>query len=152
MTHHRSIDRNADVHALLRVLAHLLELAHGLLMLAWGIGLPLLVWRGWPRLRHAYILFSLGFVLVSLASHLLLGQCALTLWSHLLWEAAGETRERVPFVITFTNRVAHIRPSEDTAVLIWEIAIATYCMLALWAWRFRGRPSRYGSREHGRIQ
>lgn len=118
----------------LRFLAGLVELAHGLLMVVWGLGLPLLVWHGWPRVRHAYIWFSLCFVLVSLASHALLGECVLTLWARALWEASGEASERVPFVVTFTNRVAGIRPSTDTAVLIWELAIAAYCVLGLWGW------------------
>jgi hypothetical protein len=117
------------------------ELTHGVLMLAWGLGLPLLVWRGWPRLRHGYIWFSLGFVLVSLASHLLLGECFLTVWAQRLWQTSGEPSERVPFVVTFTNRIAHVRPSTDTAVLIWELAIAVYCVLGLWSWRSKALPS-----------
>jgi hypothetical protein len=128
-----------------RLLAGLVELTHGLLMLVWGVGLPLLVWRRWPRLRHVYIWFSLGFVLVSLASHLLLGECVLTRWAHSLWQASGEASERVPFIVTFTNRVARIRPSTDTAVLIWELAIAAYCLLGLWGWRRAGRNSPDGN-------
>ena len=127
------------MHAPFRLLAGLVELAHGLLMLAWGLGLPLLVWRRWPRLRHAYIWFSLGFVLVSLASHALLDECVLTFWAHALWEATGVASEQVPFVVTFTNCIAGVRPSTDTAVLIWELAIAAYCVLGLWGWRRGGR-------------
>jgi hypothetical protein len=108
-------------------------------MLAWGLGLPLLVWRRWPRVRHAYVWFSLGFVLVSLASHLLLGECVLTLWAHSLWQATGEANQQVPFVVTFTNRIAGVRPSTDAAVLIWELAIAAYCVLGLWGWQRAGR-------------
>jgi len=128
------------VPTLFRFLASLVELSHGLLMLAWGLGLPLLVWRGMPRLRRAYIWFSLGFVAVSLASRWLLGECVLTTWARWLWEAGGGHGESVPFIVTFTNRVASVRPSTDTAVLIWEVAIVLYCLVGLWGWRASARP------------
>lgn len=126
--------------ALFRFLAGSVELCHGLLMIAWGLGLPLLVWRRHPRLSHYYVRFSLVFVLGSLLSNVLLGGCVLTTLAHWLWEAGGGHAERVPFIVTFTNRVASIRPSNDAAVLIWEIAIATYCVVGLWGWRDRERP------------
>ena len=111
------------VSGLFRFLAAGVELVHGLLMVAWGLGLPLLVWRRFPRLRRAYIWFSLTFVAVSLVSHALLGECVLTTGARALWEAGGGYAERVPFIVTFTNRIARIRPSADAAVLVWEVAI-----------------------------
>jgi hypothetical protein len=137
------------VAGLFRFLAAGVELLHGVLMLAWGLGLPLLVWQRFPRLRRAYIWFSLTFVGVSVVSHALLGECVLTTWARALWEAGGGYAERVPFVVTFTNRVAHIRPSTDAAVLVWEVAILAYCVLGLWGWRWMPRlaaarlPSRH---------
>lgn len=108
-------------------------------MVTWGLGLPLLVWRRWPRLRRAYSWFSLSFVAVSVVSHALLGECVLTTMARALWEAGGGYAEKVPFIVTFTNRVARVRPSTDAAVLVWEVAILAYCVLGLWGWRWLPR-------------
>jgi hypothetical protein len=124
------------VSGLFRFLAGGVELLHGVLMVTWGLGLPLLVWRRWPRLRRAYIWFSLTFVAVSVLSHALLGECVLTAWARALWEAGGGYAEKVPFIVTFTNRVARVRPSTDAAVLAWEVAILAYCVLGLWGSRW----------------
>ncbi|MEY2934289.1 MAG: hypothetical protein RL033_5038 [Pseudomonadota bacterium] len=104
-------------------------------MIAFGLGLPLLVWRRYPGLSRLYIRFSLVFVLGSLLSNALLDACVLTRLAQWLWEAGGGHAERVPFIVTFTNRVASIRPSNDAAVLVWELAIALYCIVGLWGWR-----------------
>lgn len=120
-----------------RFLAGAVELCHGLLMVAWGLGLPLLVWRRFERLSRAYIWFSLTFVLGSLLSSLLLGECVLTTVAHWLWQASGGHTEKVPFIVTFTNYVASIRPSADAAVVLWKVAIGLYCVVGLWAWRGR---------------
>lgn len=119
-------------------------MCHGLLMVVWGLGLPLLVWRRSSRLSRAYVWFSLTFVLGSLLSQALLHQCVLTRLAHQLWEAGGEHAERVPFIVTFANTVARIRPSTDAAVLIWKVGIALYCVVALIGWRTRERPVSYG--------
>ncbi len=123
-----------------KLLAGAVELCHGLLMIVWGLGLPLLVWRRFARLRLAYIYFSLTFVLGSLLSSLLLGECVLTTVAHWLWQASGGHHEKVPFIVTFTNYVASIRPSTDSAVLIWKLAIGLYCVVGLWGWRGRSQP------------
>jgi hypothetical protein len=43
--------------------------------------------------------------------------------------------DRVPFIVRFTNGVAGIRPSTRAAVLLWEGAIAIYCVALLYWWR-----------------
>jgi len=129
----------ACVSGLFRFLAASVELIHGLLMVTWGLGLPLLVWQRFPRLRRAYIWLSLTFVGISLVSHALLGECVLTTWARALWEAGGGYAEKVPFIVTFTNRIARVRPSTDAAVLVWEVAILAYCVLGLWGWRLAPR-------------
>jgi hypothetical protein len=113
-------------------------------MLAWGLGLPLLVWRRFERLSRAYIVFSLTFIVGSVLSRLLLGECVLTTVAHWLWQASGGHTEKVPFIVTFTNRIARIRPSTDAAVLIWEAAIALYCVIGLWGWRLRDQAAELG--------
>jgi len=104
-------------------------------MLAWGLGLPLLVWHRWRRLSRTYLWFSLSFVAGSLLSHWLLGGCLLTRLAQSLWEAGGAHMDRVPFIVRFTNGVAGIRPSTRAAVLLWEGAIAIYCVALLYWWR-----------------
>jgi hypothetical protein len=124
------------VSPLYRVLALAVELSHGLLMTLWGLGLPLLIWHRWPRLRHSYLWFSLAFIGGSLLSHWLLGECALTTLARALWEFAGApAAERVPFIVRFTNRVAGIRPSTRAAVLLWQAGISIYCVALLCGWR-----------------
>jgi hypothetical protein len=123
------------VSSLYRFLALAVELSHGLSMMLWGLGLPLLIWPRWPRLRHAYLWFSLVFLGGSLLSHWLLGECVLTTAARALWELAGAATERVPFIVRFTNGVAGIRPSTRVAVLIWQAGISIYCVALLCGWR-----------------
>ncbi|MEO8180202.1 MAG: hypothetical protein ABI895_15310 [Deltaproteobacteria bacterium] len=121
--------------SLYRFLALTIELGHGLLMALWGLGLPLLIWHRWPRLTRAYLWFSLSFVVGSLLSHWLLGECLLTTLAQWLWESAGTQVERVPFIVRFTNAVAGIRPSTRAAVLLWQGGISIYCVALLYWWR-----------------
>ena len=119
-----------------RGLALAVEFSHGLLMVLWGVGLPLLVWHRFPRLSRAYVCFSLAFVAVSVVSHQLLGECVLTTLARACWQLAGSPGDDVPFIVTFTNWVAGVSPDSRAAVLAWEFAIALYCMVFLWGgWR-----------------
>lgn len=117
---------------LLRWLAWSVDLTHALLMLLWGIGLPLLYWNRYPRLSQAYEWFALAFVGGSVASHLAIGECFLTLLSRNLWEAAGGFRDRIPFVVLLVNAVARVRPSTRTAVLFWQGAVVVSALSVLW--------------------
>jgi hypothetical protein len=130
-----------NVQDFFKLAAGAVELCHGLLMVVWGLGLPLLVWRRFERLSRAYGWFSLTFVLGSLLSRVVLGECVLTTVAHWLWQASGGHQEKVPFIVTFTNSVARIRPSNDAAVLIWEVAIALYILIGLWGWRSRAQSA-----------
>jgi hypothetical protein len=119
------------------------------MMLLWGVGLPLLIWHRLARLSRAYVWFSLVFVLGSVVSHQLLGECVLTTLARVSWESAGGQPEAVPFIVRFTNWVAGVRPSARAAVLVWEVAIALYCVAFLWGWRrlaSRSAPSRSTTR------
>jgi hypothetical protein len=119
-----------------KCLALAVEFSHGLLMVLWGLGLPLLVWHRFARLSRAYVCFSLTFVAVSVVSHQLLGECVLTTVARTLWQSAGSPTESVPFIVTFTNWVAGFSPDSRAAVLIWEFAIALYGIVFLWSgWR-----------------
>jgi hypothetical protein len=132
---HANCFKQLLVATLFRLLALSIELSHGLLMVAWGLGLPLLFWHGLPRLSRAFMWFSIGFILVSVASHLLLGECVLTSMARYFWQRAGGHREHVPFVVLLTNRIAGVRPSARAAVLAWEFAILAYSVALLLSWK-----------------
>jgi hypothetical protein len=121
--------------AVFRALAASVELFHAFVMIAWGLGLPLLFWHRYRRLSRGYMWFSLVFVSTSVLSRLVLGECFLTTLARYLWEAGGGFRERVPFTVLFANAVAGVRPSTRAAVLAWEIAIVTTSLGTLLCWR-----------------
>lgn len=77
--------RKAVVPTAFRFLALALELSHGLLMVVWALGLPLLVWHRLALLSRAYVGFSLVFVAGSVISHLTLGECVLTMLARAAW-------------------------------------------------------------------
>jgi len=116
----------------LRFVAAAVEFSHGLVMVLWGLGLPLLLWHRFQRLSRLYMWLSLAFVGGSVLSHQLLGECVLTALARWLWQRAGVPVEEVPFIVQLTNQIARIRPSARSAVLMWEAAIAIYCMGFLW--------------------
>jgi hypothetical protein len=117
-----------------RLLASAVDALHALSMLAWGIGLPLLVWHRFQRLSHAYMIYALAFVTVSLASHFLLGECVLTTLARELWLRGGGYRDGVPFTVLLANTVAGLRPSRREVVLLWELAIFVTSAGSVWCW------------------
>lgn len=117
------------------MLAMVVDVGHALVMLVWGLGLPLLVWHRFERLSHAYTVFSALFVVASVGSQLALGECFLTSLSRSLWVASGGWREQVPFTVIIANTVAGIRPSTQAAVRAWEVAILATSLGGLWSWR-----------------
>jgi hypothetical protein len=127
--------------ALYPALAMTIDLMHGLVMVVWGLGLPLLVWHRYPRLSHGYVWFAMTFVMLTVVSHAALGECFLTSASRELWHAAGGGRESVPFTVLFVNAVAGVRPTTRTAVLLWEAAVFVTSIGSLWAWH-RTHPRR----------
>ena len=135
------------MHTTLRFLAATVEFGHGLMMVLWGLGLPLLLWHRFERLSRLYMWLSLVFVAGSLVSHQLLGECVLTTLARQLWQSAGVATDHVPFIVRFTNQVARIRPSTRGAVLIWEAAILIYCVAFLWG---RNRLSERQPQHHSR--
>lgn len=110
------------------------DLIHAVAMIVWAIGLPLLIWHRYPRLSHAYMWYSLTFIIITLVSHWVLGQCFLTVLARVCWNAAGIERAEVPFTTLLVNKVAGIRPSSRTSVLIWEFAILISCIGNIFFW------------------
>lgn len=127
---------------LFRWLAASVDFAHALLMLAWGLGLPLLFWHRWPRLSRAYVWFAIGFVGASVLSQGAIGECVLTTLARRLWTLAGGHRDGVPFVVICVNAVARIRPSTRAAALAWQLAIAISALGVAWHFEREGRGRR----------
>ena len=129
-----------------RILAMSVDLLHAAAMIAWGAGLPLLVWHRYPRLSRAYTWFAAAFVLSTIASQWLLGECFLTRAARDFWLRSGAFRETVPFTVLFTNTVAGIRPTSRTAVLMWEVAVLVTSLGSLWSF-YRGSTRGRGARD-----
>jgi hypothetical protein len=130
-----------NVSSLYRVLAMTTDVVHAAAMVAWGLGLPLLVWHRRRRLSRAYAWFAMAFVISTVASQQVLGECFFTRLARELWNASGGFREDVPFTVVFANAVAGIRPTTRTAVLLWETAVFVTSAGSLWCWH-RTHPRR----------
>jgi hypothetical protein len=130
--------------SLFRGVAMAIDWTHALVMIAWGVGLPLLVWHRFPRISRAYMWFAMSFVVLSVVSHEILGECFLTTLARAAWTSGGGFRERVPFTVLLTNAVAGIRPSTRAAVLAWEFAVFASSLGSLWCWH-KTHPRRRGS-------
>jgi hypothetical protein len=114
-------------------LAICVDVLHTLAMVVWGLGLPLLLWHRWPRLSRAYLWYALTFVLVSVGTHQIYGECFLTKIARDL-RAIGDPNvlsEYSSFSVRLVNFVAGIRPTEDAAVLAWEIALSITALFML---------------------
>src|SRR5688572_186834 len=120
------------------ILAAAVEVTHGLSMIVWGLGLPLLAWHRYERLSRFYMWYALAFVVLSVSSNHLLGECFLTTFARHLWLLGGGYRDGVPFTVLFANAVAGIRPSAREAVLAWQLAIIATSIGTLWCWRKTG--------------
>jgi hypothetical protein len=123
------------------VLAEVVDVAHALSMLVWGLGLPLLVWHRFPRLSRAYMWFAIAFVLISVVSHYALGECVLTTMARCLWHASGTARDGAPFMTLLVNDIAGIRPSNRSVVHAWELAVLATSVGSLWCWARTSRKS-----------
>ena len=87
------------------------------------------------------------FVIASVASRALLGECFLTTIARELWNSGGGFRERVPFTVIATEWIAGIRPTSREAVLLWEVAVFATSAGGLWCWY---RTSGFGFRQQRR--
>ncbi len=115
-------------------LAMLVDLTHALAMLAWGLGLPLLFWHRFERLSVLYTWYAMLFVVTTLISQVTLEECFLTRLARDFWQASGGFRDREPFTVVLANTVAGIRPTNRSAVLLWELAVFVTSLGSLWSW------------------
>jgi len=129
-----------------RLLAMGVDALHLAAMLLWGIGLPLLFWHGRPRLSRLYMWYAIVFVVVTLLSHHVIGECVLTSLARSLWIAGGIERDTTPFTTVVVNAVASIRPSSRIVVLLWELGVLLSAAGSLWCWS-RTKPRRGGTQQ-----
>jgi hypothetical protein len=129
----------AETNPVYTALAAAVEVTHGLTMIVWGLGLPLLVWHRWKPLSRAYMWYAIAFVAISVVSNQILGECFLTTLARHLWLAGGGYRDDVPFTVLFANAVAGIRPTTREAVLAWQTAIVVTSIGTLFCWRKTGQ-------------
>lgn len=117
------------------MLATLIDLFHALSMVVWAGGLPLLVWRRYPRLSRAYAIYALAFVVLSQLSQWVLGECFLTTIARWAWESQppGTAPPDVDdwFTVRLSRAVFGATPSHRAVVWISELSIVATAALAL---------------------
>jgi hypothetical protein len=103
------------------------ELFHALAMAAWVVGLPLLFWHRWPRGTRWYAVYAIAFVVLSQASHWILGECFLTTLARDVFEQtapaarSGELDDW--FTVRLARRIFGMAPSHRAVVLASEIGM-----------------------------
>ena len=111
------------------------DLLHAMLMVAWVIGMPLLLWHRWPRLAQGYAGYAIAFVTTSQLSQWLLGECFLTNIALWFWE-------RVPssapvshdwFTVRIARAVFHMAPSHRFIAHLSEALVLATALAALWS-------------------
>jgi hypothetical protein len=119
------------------MLAPLIDVVHALLIAAWVLGLPLLVWRRHARLSRAYAIYALSFVLISQVSQWLLGECFLTTLARFAWESQPPGTAPPDVEEWFTVRAAQAvfgaAPSHRAVVIVSEALIVATALTALWS-------------------
>lgn len=126
-------------------LAAFVDFVHALAMVLWIGGIPLLFWHRWPRLSRAYAYYALAFIVISQLSHYLLGECFLTSLSRWLWQSSPAHPEEAPhtwFTVRFAEAVFHLRPTERSIVIAWEVLVVV-CGVGFFVHLRRGRRSRH---------
>ncbi len=116
-------------------------------MIVWGLGLPLLFWHRWRGITRGYLVYSASFILISVVSHFVFGECFLTTLARQAYEAGHHPalREKVSFIVRMTELIAGIRPSERWAVWVWQVGLFTSSTGMLWYFhRERVRSRRRG--------
>lgn len=115
------------------------DLLHSLLMAAWVIGFPLLVWHRWPRLTRAYCVYSIAFVILNQVSQALLGECFLTTIARMCWMRAPAgsvpTGMNEWFTVRLAQAIFHLTPTHRSIKLLSEILVVLTAVGVLVAYR-----------------
>jgi hypothetical protein len=111
------------------------DFVHAMLMVAWMVGLPLLVWHRWPRVAYGYALYAIVFVVVSQLSQWFLGECFLTSIAIFFWQhvpsAAPDSQEW--FTVRLAQAVFHMAPSHRSIAVVSELMVVMTALAALWS-------------------
>ncbi len=99
------------------------DFVHALLMTAWVAGLPLLFWQRWPRVTRAYGIYAVTFIVVSQASHLLLGECVFTTLARASLRLSTTAVSDEWFTVRVARAVFGLTPSHRIVVWISETLI-----------------------------
>ena len=107
------------------VLGATVDFVHALLMAAWVLGMPLLFWSRWPRLSHAYAIYSIVFIVVNQLSMIFLGECILTTVARACWRIPG-TPVRASeewFTVRMAEAIFSLTPSHKAIKLVSKALI-----------------------------
>jgi hypothetical protein len=99
------------------------DVFHALLMAAWIVGIPLLFWRGCPRLSVAYCIFSVLFIIVNQVSHYTLGKCVFTTMADWCYNHAGQRVTDEWFVVRMTKLIFGCVPTQRVINIATQIII-----------------------------
>lgn len=107
------------------VLATAVDLIHAASMAVWLLGLPVLFVRSarWRRARRGFAYYAIGFVVVSQASQMLLGECFLTTLVRPLWERGGYEASSDWFTVRLAQLVFGMIPSHRAISRAWEALV-----------------------------
>lgn len=108
-----------------------IDLVHVLAMLAWICGLPILLTSRWPRLKRAYAIYALAFVVLTQGSRLVLGECFLTTLVRPLYERAGATISPDWFTVRLSHAVFGLAPSRRAITVVSQLLVAVTAAAAL---------------------
>lgn len=124
------------------ILGAAVDLLHAFAMAAWVVGLPLLFVRRWPRVRLAYAVFAIFFVVTSQLSMVFLNECFLTTIARFFYERAPEhVASHEWFTVRIANAVFGMAPSHRVISRISEVLIlVTAAGAVLSVLRGRRRP------------
>jgi len=118
--------------------ASVIDALHALFMVTWVLGLPLLFWRRWPRLTKAYGVYVVVFIVLSQASHYLLGECFLTALSRYFWQLGGgapSPGSEEWFTVRFAWFIFGLSPSHRSIVIASEALISITALGILFSMR-----------------
>ena len=121
-----------------QLVGSLVDVVHALFMAVWVLGLPLLFLQRWPRLRRAYGIYAIVFIVLSQASEWLLGECFLTTVASRLWErASGVTTIDASewFTVRLAKWIFDMAPSHRAIVIVSELLILVTALGVLFSLR-----------------
>lgn len=122
------------------------DFVHALIMAAWVAGLPLLFWHRWPRLSRAYGVFAVAFIVVSQASHFLLGECFFTTLARWCLSESSSPVSGEWFTVRAAQAIFHLTPSHRSVVWVSETLILVTAVGMLASYRLWQRGSFHSAR------